>query len=128
MTITNDILIQWIREISHVKGLKMNPRALADDIFLMSIVYQVPIEFDLAMNQVLQALNLLINSSVDTSQPAHNYRGWHSYHFQSKRVQGQKADLRIVFKKDSNVLFIRGFGNRWIPADIYTRLRTREDS
>ncbi|QKY70443.1 hypothetical protein [Lentibacillus sp. CBA3610] len=125
MKITNDVLIEWIGEVSRVKGLQMDPEALADDIFLMAYVYQNPIEFDMAMQNVIKAFDLIIKNSVNTSQLAHHYTDWQSYHFQSKRTQGQKADLRIIFKKESDVMYVRGFGNRWIPADIYYRLRHR---
>ncbi|WP_205520032.1 hypothetical protein [Virgibacillus doumboii] len=80
----------------------------------------------MAMENVVKSLNLLVTDQVDGSQLVSNYTGWDSYHFQSKRVQGQRADLRIVFQRNSGLIRVRGFGNRWVPVDIYQRLRPRE--
>lgn len=125
MTINNDIIIKWIKEVAIIKGIEFNANSLADDVFLMTYAYKNPIEFEIAMENVVSALQHIVNNSVNSSQLTKNYGDWDSYHFQSKRVQRQKSDLRIIYQKSSNSIRIRGFGNKWIPTDIYGRLRPR---
>ncbi|MGG1519448.1 hypothetical protein ABE504_28875 [Paenibacillus oryzisoli] len=126
MAISNDLILEWIDRIANLQGLQMDPTALADDVLLMAFVYKKEEEFVLAMSQVVRAIGQLVANKVEVSQLERNYSGWDSYHFQSRRVQGQGADLRIVFQSTSaNTIKIKGFSNRHIPSDIYKRLGSR---
>ncbi|RTE09099.1 hypothetical protein [Paenibacillus whitsoniae] len=126
MAISNDLILEWIDRVASLQGIQMDPTALADDVLLMAFVYKKEEEFVLAMSQVVRAIGQLVVNKVEASQLERNYSGWDSYHFQSRRVQGQRADLRIVFQNtQSSPLKVKGFGNRHIPSDIYKRLGSR---
>lgn len=126
MAISNELIIEWIDLVSQLDGLMMDPVTLADDMILMAYYFNEPDDFLLAISQVVKAMKHLIQERVATSQLERSYRGWTSYHFQSKRVQGKRADLRIVFQKHTAyTIRIKGFGHRHIPIDIYRRLHTR---
>lgn len=126
MTIKSDLILEWIERTAHVQGVSMDPDALADDVFLMAYVFSEEAAFLQAMNHVVQALHMLVAGKVQASQLEKNLSGWDSYHFQSKRVQGQRADLRIIFQRTADdTLYVKGFGHRFLPADIYKRLRPR---
>lgn len=126
MAIENDLILQWIQNVSQIKGLQMDPTALADDVVLMALVFDTEEAFLLAMDNVVRAVTQLINGVVDTSQLERNYSGWDSYHFQSKRTQGHRADLRVVYQNvDKNTIRVKGFGHRHLPKDIYNRLKPR---
>lgn len=61
-----------------------------------------------------------------TNELISNLSGWYSYHYQSIRRNGNKADLRIVYKEISHNKFkLLGFGDRHNP-DIYVKLGTRQ--
>lgn len=126
MAISNELILEFIDKVSDIDGLSMDPVTLADDVVLMAFVFDVEATFLQAMNNVLRALTQLIDGKLDKSQLARNYRGWESYHFQSRRAQGQRADLRIVFQNvTSHSIRVKGFGHRHLPSDIYKRLISR---
>lgn len=113
MAISNDSILQWIDNVSKIKGLLMDPTSLADDVVLMAYVFDVEADFLQAMNNVVRAINQLINETVNTSQLQQNYSRWDCYHFQSQRTQGHRADLRIVFRTlAASSIQVKGFGHR----------------
>lgn len=122
-TISNEVILEWIDRVSNVQDVKMDPNALVDDVILMAYVFHERLSFLQAMNSVVRALEQIVNEKVSVSQLEHNLRGWDSYHFQSQRLQGQGADLRIIYQHvDSGSVYVRGFGHRHLPSDIYKRL------
>lgn len=126
MAIANELILQWIENVSRIVGLQMDPTTLADDVVIMALVFDDEETFLLAMDNVVRAITHLINGSVYTSQLERNYSGWDSYHFQSQRTQGHRADLRIVFQNvGTKMVRVKGFGHRHLPLDIYERLRPR---
>lgn len=126
MAIGNKLIFEWIDRIAAVQDLQMDPVTLADDVLIMGIVFSDEIYFQQAMDSILRALNQLVQRKVTTSQLVSNYNGWHSYHFQSQRTQGNRSNLRIVFQRPaSGLIRVRGFSHRFLPADIYDRLKSR---
>jgi hypothetical protein len=126
MAINNELILEWIDHVSNIDGLLMDPVSLADDVTLMAFVFVNENEFLQAMNNVIRTISQLIEGKVDTSQLERNYSGWDSFHFQSKRAQRHRADLRVVFQTTAqNSIKVRGFGHRHLPLDIYDRLKPR---
>jgi hypothetical protein len=126
MAIGNDLILQWIENVSQIPGLQMDPTALTDDVVLIALVFDVEETFLLAMDNVVRAIRQLINGLVYTSQLERNYSDWYSYHFQSQRTQGHRADLRVVFQNvATNMIRVKGFGHRHLPSDVYKRLKPR---
>ena len=36
--------------------------------------------------------------------------------------QGAQADMRIVYRTIESGIEVKGFGHRWVPADVYKRI------
>ncbi|CAM4355850.1 DUF3237 family protein [Paenibacillus alkaliterrae] len=126
MAISDELILEWIDRVSEINGLQMDPEALADDVVLMALIFNVDSTFVQGMNSVVRAITQLIDGVVSASQLEQNDSGWDSYHFQSQRVQGHRADLRVVFQNvDHHTVRIKGFGHRHLPSDIYKRLKPR---
>jgi hypothetical protein len=126
MAIRNELIVQWIDIVSRIKGLQMDPVALADDIVLMAFIFDNEETFLLAMDNVAKAISQLVDGSVDVSRLRRNFTDWNSYHFQSQRTQSHRADLRIEFDKvDDTTIRVKGFGHRHLPSDVYKRLHPR---
>lgn len=123
--INNQSIIKWINRLSNIDGLEIDPDSLIEDMILMTKVYEGS-DFELAMINTEKSLLALLEKRVDMSSLQQNYKGWYSYHFQSRRKQGQPADMRIIFQETTNhKIRIRGFGNRHLPHSIYYRLKNR---
>ena len=116
------LLEQAIAIISSVRGLYMDPDALADDVILLAYVWPDEGEFKMAVARVHRALTQLVEGNVEGSPLKNGFSGWRSFHFQHRRGQQSRADTRIVYMPLDTGIRVKGFGNRHLPSDIYQRL------
>lgn len=91
------LLEQAIAIISSVRGLYMDPDALADDVILLAYVWPDEGEFKMAVARVHRALTQLVEGNVEGSPLKYGFSGWHSFHFQHRRGQQSRAGMRIVY-------------------------------
>lgn len=123
MSISDDLTRQAIYQIASVEGLTMDPDALADDVMLLTHAWSDESDFQAAVVNTCTALRLLIGGSVDDSGLLkYDHQGWHSYHYQHKRAQGVKADMRIMFRHIESGIEVKGFGDRRVPQDFYRHM------
>ena len=116
------LLEQAIAIISSVRGLYMDPDALADDVILLAYVWPDEGEFKMAVARVHRTLTQLVEGNVEGSPLKYGFSGWRSFHFQHQRGQQSRADMRIVYMPLDTGIRVKGFGNRHLPSDIYQRL------
>ena len=113
---------QAIAIISSVRGLYMDPDALADDVILLAYVWPDEGEFKMAVARVHRALTQLVEGNVEGSPLKYGFSGWRSFHFQHRRGQQSRAGMRIVYMPLDTGIRVKGFANRHLPSDIYQRL------
>ncbi|MBQ0140475.1 MAG: hypothetical protein KBT36_14420 [Kurthia sp.] len=123
--ITKEEKIKAIRAIASIDKIKIDPHILVVDINILAEVYSESETFQKAVSQLCHHLYLLVIGKVDTSDLGYNLKEWDSCHFQSKREKGQKADMRIIYRKENDYIIVAGFGNRFIPTEIYKRIANR---
>lgn len=116
------LLEQAIAIISSVRGLYMDPDALADDVILLAYVWPDEGEFKMAVARVHRTLTQLVEGNVEGSPLKHGFSGWRSFHFQHRRGQQSRAGMRIVYVPLDTGIRVKGFANRHLPSDIYQRL------
>lgn len=123
MAISDELFEFWIERVSELEGLSMDADKLVEDVVLIAVAFdQDPDIFSYAMTNTIEALKLILRQR-NVGQPlVGNKYGWMSYHFQSRRIPKLKADMRIVYRDMGTSIQIMGFGHRWIPQSIYTRL------
>ena len=106
----------------------MDPRALADDVLLLARSFPDEDEFCLAAANTRRALEQCARGTVTPSALERSLEGWLSYHYQHSVGQGAPADMRIVYRTTAGGIEVKGFGHRWVPADVYGRISGREGS
>lgn len=120
----NDLLIgKWIDVVAAVRGIEMDPDALVDDIVFMSFVFGD--DFEMAMSAVVTSLTLVVQRRISPTHLVRNLANWTSFHFQSQRIQGHPADLRIIYQRSDTTVRVLGFGHRRLPDDFYRRMYPR---
>lgn len=122
MPISLALFHESIDLIAGIQQLEMDPQALADDIVLLDRVWHDKREFKSAITSVHKAIEQLVQGAVSGTPLKNNHKDWMSYHFQHRRSQGGKADMRIVYQLKAGRIRVRGFGHRHLPVDIYRRL------
>lgn len=125
MTIPIELKIKAIGALSSVSGVAFNPKYLADDVSVLAISFMEENEFQIAVDETVRELELLVNKKKNPSPLLYNHSELSSSHYQSVRSKKQKADLRLIFKTNSNPLQVIMFGHRHQPSDIYNELTVR---
>ena len=125
MAISDHLIEEAIDAISDIQGIQMNPNELVDDVILVAYVFDDEPLFMSAIAQITHKLKLLIRQRNAGQALVGNYAGWWSFHFQSRKVNGHPADLRIVYQDIVTAILIRGFGHRHLPQSVYDRLKGR---
>lgn len=125
MAITDNLLEQAITAIVSVRGIKFNPEEIVEDVVSVATVFDDPNEFLLAITQIVHSLHLIVARRQIGQVLTSNLQGWWSFHFQSRKVNGHPADLRIVYQVQNTDIFIKGLGHRHLPQDVYQKLYNR---
>lgn len=128
MAITIEDLDEAISRIASVNGITMTPARLLEDVIALAKLFPSEERFRTAVQETVLALGMLATGKKEGKPLERNHEGIFSYHYQSIRVNGQEADLRVAYEPEIGFLFIWQFGHRWIPADatFYARLDTRK--
>ncbi|WP_341959902.1 hypothetical protein NM897_09185 [Planococcus maritimus] len=126
MTIPIELKIKAIGALSSVSGVTFNPKYLADDVSVLAKSFIEENEFQIAVEETVRELELLVSKKKKAKPLLNNHSELSSSHYQSVRLQKQKADLRLIFKTDSNPLQVIMFGHRHQPKDIYDELVVRK--
>ena len=111
--------------ISEMRGIEMNVDELIDDVFILTIAYPDPLVFQKCTIQIIHSIEMIVAGRIKGTPLSGNLSGWRSYHFQSERTNGHRADLRLVYQEVGELIRIRGFGNRDLPSDFYQRIYGR---
>lgn len=111
--------------IGRTEGIQMDVDSLIDDLFILSNIYSTEQTFILAVNQIHHSLKQIEKTRTICTELFGNLSNWRSFHFQSRRVNKQSADLRIVYQDTGDFIQVRGFGNRHLPHDFYKRIYKR---
>ncbi len=122
MSISADLIAQAIDRLAFVSGVRMDPDALAEDAFLLSVTFPDEHDFLAAVLATERALRHLAAGRVTSSRLERDRAGWMSYHYQHRVAQGQQADCRIEWQARDGAVYVRGFGHRWRPVDFYARM------
>ncbi|MBT1162557.1 hypothetical protein [Bifidobacterium sp. SO1] len=120
--ISEQQIIDAIRIISQIDGLAMNADDLVDDVVLLAQAWPDEEDFQSAVLAVSKALEQLINKQVSGTPLLYRLKGWDSYHFQHRKGQREKADMRIVYRITIDGIAVKGFGARHKPQDFYRRM------
>lgn len=123
--ISEDMLRHAIDVIGRTEGIQMDVDSLIDDVFILSNIYSTEQTFILAVNQIHHSLKQIVKTRTIGTELFGNLSNWRSFHFQSRRVNKQSADLRIVYQDTGDFIQVRGFGNRHLPQDFYQRIYKR---
>ena len=124
--VDSELLLSWAQRVAGIEGIAMDARYLMEDVVSTALAFEQDRDaFANAMDSVARALRVIVRDR-DVGQPlVGNHEGWRSFHFQSERRQKYPADMRIIFQDASDVVRIKGFGHRWLPAEVYERIRLR---
>ena len=122
MAISDELLQFGIDQLAGLAGISMDADRLVDDVVLVAYAFDDPQLFSTAIANIVSAINLILRQRNIGTALVNNKAGWWSYHFQSQRSQRRPPDMRIVYQDTGTTIRIMGFGHRWVPQDIYTRL------
>lgn len=123
MAISDELLEFWIDRVSELEGISMDADKLVEDIVLIAIAFDQDSEIlSAVMTNTIEAFKLIVRDRSIGQELMGNKSVWSSYHFQSRRIRKQKADMRLVYRDSGTSIQIMGFGHRWLPQQIYDRL------
>lgn len=125
MSIDQALVIDTAIAIAAVEGIEADPHAIVEDAFLLSMAFSDRDDYLAAAANTVRALKQLVERTVSPANLKHNHKGWLSYHYQHKVAQGERADLRIVFRYADGKVRLRAFGHRSLPKDSYERIASR---
>lgn len=125
MAISDDLIRQAIVRLSSITGIVMDPDALAEDAFCLSLPFDDEREYLAAILSTERTFKLLLSGAVTSSKLEGNRAGWMSYRYQHSVAQHQVADCRIEWRHDGDAVYVRGFGHRWRPVDFYKKVGRR---
>ncbi len=127
MAVSSDLMRSAIERIAAVRGVRMAPEALVEDVVLLAKVWSDEADFASAVASSVRALEHIAAGRVTPDALKDDLTGWSSYHYQLRRAQGEKALLRIVFRRREGFVEVKGFGHRFKPSDIYHRIVLGKD-
>lgn len=115
-------LRQAALSIASIEGLRMDPDALLEDVYLLAYAFPDQDDFMVAVASTARAIGNLRAGRVTPAQLKYGFEGWSSFRYQHHIEQGSRADCRIVFRRIDEDIEVKGFGHRRIPKDLYLRL------
>ena len=117
-------ILDAVGRFAELSFLRMKPEALLADLQCLFELYGD--SFEEVMDGVVKALKDIAQDRVTVSPMKYDLSQYSCYHFQSVVEQGQPADMRSLFKRaEDGTLEVEMIGNRFFPADIYTRATER---
>lgn len=122
MSIDKQTVSQAIDALSSVREIWMEAEALVEDAAYLTLSFPEPEDYKAAIANTVKAFRDISKDCVSTDKLSGSFVGWESYHYQPKVGQGVAADMRIIFKRESDQAYVLGFGHRFAPSDFYTRV------
>ena len=122
MPVDQALVIAAANAVAAIDGIEADPRTVVEDAFLLSMAFTDADEYLAAVANTVRALEQLISKTVSPAKLKHNHKEWLSYHYQHRVAQGERADLRIVFRYADDKVRLRAFGHRNLPMDFYERI------
>ncbi len=126
----NDVAKLWFVAQLALFGdrLEFDPIDVWNDLLTLELAFPSPEQFGSAVGEVVHQLTV-ITASEPGKPMFGTFGGWKRHAFQSEPSIGGRADVRIVYKvSDDGRIALLGFGHRYLPNDIYLRLRVRPPS
>lgn len=124
MTVSKTVVAQAIAALSSVESISMEPKVLVEDAALLTRAFGEEEAYKAAVVNTVKALKDISKGRIVPDALSGAYEGWFSYHYQPRVAQGTPASIRIIFKQIEGSIYVLGFGHRYIPSDIYRRLRS----
>lgn len=122
MPVSESDILWAIDALFAVDGIAMDPVKAVVDVMGLAAAYPDGDDFAWAVSSTVRMLGRIVAGKVDTSSLTDDYEGWRSCHYQHRPGQGVKARLRIMFAEADDIIRVRGFGERGMPADFYRRM------
>ena len=122
MAISSDLIAHAASAIASVKGIEADADSIIEDAYLLSLAFTEPNDFLSAVANTQRAIAQLVEGTVSPAQLKYEHAGWLAYHYQHKVVQGQRADMRIIFCRTESGIRLRAYGHRSLPKDFYERV------
>lgn len=123
MTVSKTVVAQAIVALASAESVSMDPKVLAEDAVLLTRAFDEEEAYKAAVVNTVKALKDISRGRVFPDALSGAYDGWFSYHYQPQVAQGTPASLRIIFRQVEGLVYVLGFGHRYIPSDVYRRLR-----
>ncbi len=121
--VSKELMLSTIDKVSKVDGVAMAPLGLLEDVVTLAKSFPEEEDFSLAAAETLIALRHARDGRVDATPLRFSLAGWYSYHYRHKRENGQKADMRLVYRPSNRGIEVKAFGHRHVPSDFYKRIR-----
>lgn len=112
-----------IDKVSKVDGVAIAPLGLVEDVATLAKSFPEEEDFSLAVAETLIALRHARGGKVDATPLRLRLAGWYSCHYRHKRENGQKADMRLVYRPSNKSIEVKAFGHRHVPSDFYKLIR-----
>ncbi|BCV18766.1 hypothetical protein AAK684_01880 [Leptogranulimonas caecicola] len=117
-----ELFLELIDALSNIPGLTIEPIVFVEEARALDEAYPALEDLTPVVVAIIRAMKDLAAGRVSSSSLSLKLEGARSYHFQKNRSQGEKTELRIVYRiLDNGALYILAFGNRWRPEAIYRR-------
>ena len=122
-----DDVLTFVRAVLAVDGVYVRPASLADDAVLLGMAFPDVEGYRVAAASTVRALRQLVSGAASGTELCHDLAGWRSFHYQSSRSNGSRADMRIVYRdRPDGGIDVWSFGHRHVPSSFYWRLRGKE--
>ena len=125
MSVDADTLRAAVQTVSGIRGVRMNPDSVADDVISLATAIADEEPFTCAVANTARAIQRLAVGKVEGTPLTGVFEGWSSFHFQSERKNGASANMRVVYRRNGGVTEVLGFGHRWLPSDVYAAISSR---
>lgn len=127
MNINTTLVKDAIAQISVIPKLYMDPQHLVLDLLALTSVesFDTDEKFSSVIRTLIHSLEI-ISKFPESGEPLKNdFYGYYPYHFLSDYPSNPPHDdMRIVYTIQNAQLWIIGFGHRYLPSDIYEKIRS----
>lgn len=122
MPISTALLRESVELVAAIDGAAFSPEALVADVVLLAKSWPDESDFRSAVASSVRAVEQARDGKVTPVALEGECAGWMSYHYQLRRRQGEKADMRLVYRLVEGGIEVKGFGHRYRPLDVYRRM------
>lgn len=109
--------------LAEIDRVRMQPEGLVEDVVVLFREFSDEGDrFERAVANTAIAIEQARDGRVTPAKLRNSLQGWNSLHYQSAKGQGAPADMRLVYRIDSDGrIAVKCFGHRYRPVDIYKR-------